>query len=204
MAFITYPIICPKNKKLKESSGDGEMTITGVRWAESANRKMSQGIVTVSNAGKRKNKDLHESKDFAETKWGGIVLVNDNVESRRMVESCYKRNKTTLNPIIDWTDFDVWEYIKRNNIPYCKLYDEGFKRLGCIGCPLAKQHGRERELLRWPKYRKLYIKAFEKMLEERENQGKQSAWQRGEDVMRWWLGYDTLPGQIDLLEDYDD
>jgi len=39
-------------------------------------------------------------------------------------------------PIFDWTDDDVWNYIDTRAVPYCKLYDTGKKRLGCVGCPM--------------------------------------------------------------------
>lgn len=53
---------------LKESGGDGRMTVTGVRWAESVNRQRNQGIVTV--IGKSVTKDL-DSSDFTSTVRGG-------------------------------------------------------------------------------------------------------------------------------------
>ena len=80
---------------------------------------------------------------------------------------CYKTHTTTVNPIIDWTDGEVWEFIKEYNIPYCTLYDEGFKRLGCIGCPMGSKEQRIREFERWPKYKNLYMIAFQKMIDNR-------------------------------------
>lgn len=61
----------------------------------------------------------------------------DGDAGRRTVELCYRTNKTIVNRIIDWTDEDVWEFLRAYKIPYCELYNEGFKRLGCIGCPLG-------------------------------------------------------------------
>ena len=82
-----------------------------------------------------------------------------------MVEQCYIKRKTTINPIVDWTDDDVWEFIKEvAKVPYCELYDQGFTRLGCIGCPLQGREGMIRDFERWPGYRKLYIRAFEQMI----------------------------------------
>lgn len=135
------------------------------------------------------------------------MLTNDNAESRRLVEQCYKRHKTTVNPIIDWTDADVWNFIRANKIPYCSLYDEGFHRLGCIGCPMAGTKDREREFARWPAYKNAYLLAFEKMLQERVRRGKtDGTWRIGttaRDVFNWWMNYDVLPGQM-TFDDFND
>ena len=53
-------------------------------------------------------------------------------------------------PIFDWTDADVWEYLNSHHLPHCRLYDEGFKRIGCVCCPLAPNNMR-RDAERWPK-----------------------------------------------------
>lgn len=129
------------------------------------------------------------------------MLVNDNADSRRMIEQCYKRHKTAVNPIIDWEDSEVWEFIRVERVMYCSLYDCGFCRLGCIGCPMARKHGREIEFARWPKYRDNYIRAFDRMLEKRRLRGLKGKWQTGLDVFRWWMEYDNLPGQLDLFEE---
>ena len=55
-----------------------------------------------------------------------------------------------LCPIADWTSHDVWGFIKSRNMPYCSLYDEGLKRIGCVCCPLAPNK-MKRESERWPK-----------------------------------------------------
>lgn len=187
---------------LKETGGDGRMTLTGVRWAESSNRKQNQGLVTIID--KTVSKQFESNPNFQQTNRGGVVLVNDNAESRKEVEMCYKRNKTLLNPIIDWEDSDVWNFIRKNKIPYCSLYDEKFQRLGCIGCPMARQKGREQEFARWPKYKKAYLNAFEKMLAERNRKGKKTEWMTATDVFNWWMEYDVLPGQYNMFEDVEE
>lgn len=194
---------------LKESGGDGRLTVTGVRWAESVNRKRNQGKVTIM--GKAAGKEIGDNSDFMPTAKGGVVLTNDNAESRRVIEQCYKRHKTTVNPIIDWTDTEVWEFIKANNIPYCGLYNEGFHRLGCIGCPMASTRQREGEFSRWPKYKNAYLLAFAAMLARRKEIGRpfkiagaEIKDATPEDVFNWWMEYDVLPGQLtfdDLEED---
>lgn len=46
-----------------------------------------------------------------------------------------KEKQWLYKPIFRWLEWEIWEYIDRNNLPYCSLYDEGFGRLGCIVCP---------------------------------------------------------------------
>lgn len=56
-------------ESLKESAGDGKMTVTGVRWAESYNRKENQGLVTV--VGKKKKGEIENDPNFMLTNQGG-------------------------------------------------------------------------------------------------------------------------------------
>lgn len=92
-----------------------------------------------------------------------------------------------INIIYQWTETDVWEFIGCNLIDYCSLYDEGFARLGCVGCPLGSIESRERGFKRWPAYRRAYVKAFDRMITERKRRGKVCDWADGEAVMQWWM-----------------
>ena len=117
-----------------------------------------------------------------------MVLNYDNAENRRMTEHCIRTGKVLLNPIIDWDDNDVWEFLNMNGIEHCCLYDEGFKRIGCIGCPMGNAKGIKREFERWPKYKNLYLMAFDRMLKARNKAGLETTWKSAEEVMQWWLG----------------
>ena len=105
-----------------------------------------------------------------------------------MVHICQQKAQRILNPIVDWSTDEVWEFIHTYNIPYCSLYDEGFKRLGCLGCPMGGAKKQQADFERYPHIRQKYIKAFEQMLIKNPKEG--SSWKTGEDVMRWWLGKD--------------
>ena len=192
-------------EELKESGGEGRMTVTGVRWAESRNRQGNQGVVTIMS--RSVHKELDGNTDFRPTRQGGVMLMNDNDENRKLVEFCYRRHKTTLNPIIDWTDAEIWQFIRQEKIPYCCLYDEGFHRLGCIGCPMATRRGRSIEFARWPKYLTAYLHAFERMIREREKRRKlDGTWRMGTDPMEifhWWMQDGVLPGQF-VMEEFND
>lgn len=91
---------------------------------------------------------------------------------RKMVEDCHQgKRKVYLHPVIDWTDADIWEYIRTNSLHYCSLYDEGFKRLGCIGCPIAGKVGMNKEFGRYPKLKASYLRAFGRMIKARDESG---------------------------------
>lgn len=108
---------------------------------------------------------------------------------RRMVEACLKRKgKSFLHPIIDWTTDEVWQYTYTRRLPYCSLYDEGFKRIGCVMCPMAGTRQKMREAARFPGFKKAYLRAFDKMLEARRASGlRTEGWESAELVMEWWL-----------------
>lgn len=174
---------------LKETGGAGRFITTGVRWSESASRKNSRGIY-------EKNGD----KDHR------IILNNDNDDRRMLFENCRLKAKRTVNPIIDWTDTDVWQFLLDAKSPVNSLYGEGWCRVGCVGCPLATQSGRLEEFKRWPKHKNLYLMAFKNLLNERTARGMETSWQTPEDVFNWWMEYDILPGQMnidDFLEEDD-
>ena len=71
-----------------------------------------------------------------------------------------KKDRTYyICPIIDWTEVEVWEYLNSNNIPHCRMYDEGYNRIGCVLCPLSmKNH--DKDVVRYPKIVELLKKAF--------------------------------------------
>lgn len=132
------------------------------------------------------------------------MLLNDNTESREVIEGCYQKNKVVLNPIIDWEDEDVWEFIKSKHLPYCELYDQGYTRLGCIGCPMNTAAAAD--LQKYPKYRASYIRAFQRMLDARD-MSQTRKWTSAEAVMSWWLEEKTenpLEGQIGMEEIWED
>ena len=62
---------------------------------------------------------------------------------------------------------------------------------------LAGKH-RKVQFARYPKIKAAYIRAFDRMLAERQTRGLPCDWQTGEDVMHWWMEDGVLPGQMVL------
>lgn len=177
---------------LKENTGKNRFVATGVRWAESTKRR-SRGVMEVLNKDPKKR----------------IILMNDNDEKRQLFETCNTKGAMTVNPIIDWSDCEIWDYINSEKLPCNPLYCKGLKRVGCIGCTMATPKIRKKQFLMYPKYEQMYIRAFDQMLEARREKGldNSSVWANittGEEMFHWWMEDGVLPGQLsmdDLMED---
>lgn len=176
--------------QLKEHGGEGRICITGVRWAESTKRKARKPFEIVT-------------EKFADKK-----LFDDNDEDRRLFENCTVKGKRVVNPIIDWNDADVWEFIKSRKLNYCELYDQGFDRLGCIGCPMADMN-RIHEFERYPKFKQAYLRSIARFLpgyiERKKLKGQEPQFTTAEEMFDWWI-YGTakgkqIEGQTDIWED---
>ncbi|MFY4789299.1 phosphoadenylyl-sulfate reductase [Aliarcobacter butzleri] len=58
-------------------------------------------------------------------------------------------NVIKVNPLINWSQEDVWDYIKTNKVPYNKLHDQGFPSIGCAPCTRAIKDGEDIRAGRW-------------------------------------------------------
>lgn len=135
-----------------------------------------------------------------------------------------KNKSYFVNPILSWTDSEVWGFLKGRNIPYCSLYDEGWKRLGCVGCPMSDN--RQREFVRWPHMERMWRKAFSDLWDRRKGQlapirrydpvkedwEKQLEpwlgerfWGSADEMFEWWLSNEPYPKENEcqgILEFY--
>lgn len=129
-------------------------------------------------------------------------------KSRRMFEVCQSDStKYFLNPLIDWTEKDVWNFIHTENIPYCSLYDEmywnprkkktvrRFKRLGCVLCPMESAEQTQFELKRFPKFAGAWQRACYRYYEYKKLTKPEvvEQWNTKEDMWRWWLSRKSEP-----------
>ena len=127
----------------------------------------------------------------------GVRREESKKRSERNLYEPYTKDKKTifLNPIVDWKDNTVWNYIGANNIQACCLYEEGFERIGCVMCPLAGGKQMEKEAKRWPKYYNAYQRAVARGLERAKERGRASlvSGLTAEDTMRWWIYAEKSP-----------
>lgn len=177
------------------------MVATGVRKAESASRKARSAFEVT---GKTKKEALtftteHIQEVYEDAKQEAKEC-GKSVEEESPFDCTFvakaKRNKETIcNPIIDWTDSEIWDFIQKKDIAVCDLYKCGYNRVGCVGCPLSGRK-REREFSDFPTYKKAYISSFDRMIQKREKDGFNTAWKSGKECFDWWMEDQTIPGQL--------
>ena len=119
---------------------------------------------------------------------------------RRQIEFCVKKNKRFLHPCFHFSDEEVWYFLNEIvRVRHCCLYDQGFNRIGCIGCPMIGSKRQLIEFNRLPQYKQAYINAFKKMVDNRIADGLETQWKTGEEVFEWWT-----TEKKDVKEDSDD
>lgn len=202
---------------LKEQSCKESMIATGVRWDESNQRaergyfeaimKRKEDRIQITPEQLREEHYIPEYiqmdifHTFEETK--ELILINDNEERRKFIERCQLKAKTVCNPIIDWDERELWNYIRSEKIEVNPLYECGFSRVGCIGCPMAGKH-REFEFRRYPKYKDAYIRTFQKLVDILRDAGAITRWKNGMDVFDWYMEINNEDSekQINIFEAY--
>jgi phosphoadenosine phosphosulfate reductase len=56
---------------------------------------------------------------------------------------------TKVSPLADWSEEEVWDYVRKNDVPYSALYDKGFTSIGCVPCTRPTKEGEDRRAGRW-------------------------------------------------------
>jgi phosphoadenosine phosphosulfate reductase len=183
---------------LKEGNGAGTVTITGVRRAESAKRAKRNIYEVTSHKFSSDSED-----DFEEWRINEInkqLTKNTNrdqfsEQGETEVRCINGKDKIIINPIIEWSDKDVWEFLNKVvRIEHCELYDKGYHRLGCLFCPMASMKELRRMETDYPKYKRQFLRTIRKLRLFREDNGMADYYQgmTDEDVFQWWLSKQNL------------
>lgn len=182
---------------LKESKGGQTVTLTGVRRAESIKRS-KRNIYEVTS-----RKFTSDSEDaFEEWRKEQIAQITKNTNQDQFAEQgetevrCISgKDKIIINPIIEWTDRDVWEFLNDVvKVEHCELYDRGYHRLGCLFCPMASMKEQRRMERDYPKYKRQYLRTIHKLRDYRKENGLPDYYENmtDEDVFQWWLSKKNL------------
>lgn len=150
----------------KEKAGAGKVTLIGIRHEESSRRARRNEVEISSRKFSGSLDELDEYRHEQQVKRAkkksqkdGINIMNADKE--QTLGCIHGKESLLISPIIHWTEKDVWEFL--NNVvqvPHCELYDEGWHRIGCIGCPMLNKQHHLVEEKRWPHVKRNWIKAI--------------------------------------------
>ena len=153
-------------KEYKETAGAGKVTLIGIRKAEST-RRAKRNEVELNNrkfSGDLEGLDEYRQEQRAKrarrkSKEQGVNITNADEE--QTLGCIHGKESLLISPIIYWTEQDVWEFLNDVvKVPHCSLYDEGWHRIGCIGCPMSSAKQKRIENERYPQIKRNWIRAI--------------------------------------------
>ena len=204
---------------LKEASAPNRLTATGVRKDESVGRGGRDSFTTFVGDRKKANA-RHFSIEHAREVFEEALKVSEEYNEPidtptpldcTMIANMKAEGDTVTMPLYEWSEYDIWNYIQTRGVKVNPLYARGYKRVGCVGCPLGGRNHQLREFADYPIYKENYIRAFDRMMKRRREKGKDDVtgkegwhiWRTGQDVFNWWIGEgeNTIYGQM-TFEDF--
>lgn len=154
-------------EEFKESAGAGKVTLIGIRHAESSRRAKRNEVEINSRkfSGTLEQLDEYRDKQNSSKKRGrkhnDAKEINiTNADGERVLGCIHGKESLLISPIIYWTDDDVWTFLNTLGIAHCELYDQGWHRIGCIGCPMSSRKQKMIENARYPHVKRNWIKAI--------------------------------------------
>jgi len=146
----------------------------GVRKFESVSRDKKRNSIEMRNQSRARTENV---KHFH----------FDNTDKVKNTGMCYTHNYFIVNPLAYWNDNVLWDYIGGNNLEINPLYNQGFCRVGCIGCPMASYEARQIEFERYPKYKQAFLRLCDYIVTERKERGLKTYFKNGQDYFDYWL-----------------
>lgn len=152
--------------EFKESAGAGKVTLIGIRHEESSRRAKRNEVEISSRKFSGTLDGLEEYRQEQKAKKARKKSQKDgvnmmNADQEQTLGCIHGKESLLISPIIHWTERDVWEFLNQVvQVAHCELYDEGWRRLGCICCPMSSAKHKRMEELRWPHVKRNWIKAI--------------------------------------------
>lgn len=118
---------------------------------------------------------LKENYGIGKRNLEGMRREESNNRANYEPEQCDSRKSMKgachVLPLVFWTEKQIWDYIRKNNLPYMRYYDSpyNFTRHGCVGCPLATKAQMRLEFKTFPRYAMALIRAIKKFQEAKPN-----------------------------------
>lgn len=164
--------------ELKEQAGAGKVTLIGIRKQESARRAKRHEVEVSNRQFSGSLEEFHQWQEAKIKEKEEKLMKKMQKESKKVNEDFFSASKENevrciggkdsilISPIFEWTDKEVWEFL--NNVvqvEHCELYDKGYKRIGCILCPMSSHKQKIHELKDFPYVKAGWIRAIKKIRE---------------------------------------
>lgn len=152
--------------EFKETAGVGYVVLTGVRAEESVKRaKYSE----VSKFGKDRDKE-----------------VNLDKMEQANFQCVGGKDKFMVYPILQWTEKDVWQFIRDRGLPVNPCYDTQ-RRVGCVFCPFSPKRQILQHIKTHPKQYAALLHSIQKFVD-----GKGGNFNTAEEYFDWWLEKENI------------
>ena len=165
---------------LKENTGAHTLTMTGIRSDESNKRKQRGEAEIIT---RRRHPDYVKG------------TFDQFTEHHETEYNCVRgKDKLVVNPILSWTEWDVWRFIHDRKLPYNPLYDKGFKRIGCLFCPMASRKHIYKEMKLYPKYYEAMLRLISRIKAKRIENDENRDWDNltPEQIFDWWSSRQSI------------
>lgn len=158
--------------------------------SELKEKKLPEYRHAVYSFGVRKSESVKRAKNRDEIEMrNNINKKSQNFrfddEDCKVIDTCYSNNYVVVNPIVDWTEKDVYQFLESVGLDKTKLnplYSKGQCRVGCIGCPVSTNQ--KADLSLYPKYKQAYINVANKILNSSDCT---LPFKNGEEFIDWWI-----------------
>lgn len=167
-------------KELKEQSGAGTVTIIGIRRAESSKRAKRNELEI---SGRKYSNSLDQF----------------NIDNQNQILCINGKDKILLSPIIDWTNSDVWNFIRNRKLEYCELYDKGYHRIGCMFCPMSSVKIKQKDRRNYPGVEQ----AIKKSISELCQRGKYADFENVDEIFNWWISKKSQAQYKGMKQNYE-
>lgn len=162
---------------LKERAGAGTVTVTGIRAAESSRRA--------------KRGEVENARDR------GNYTDQFNANFEQFAKCISGKDKIIVNPIFKWSDADVWQFLRGNNIEYCSLYDMGYNRIGCVFCPMASKASKLHDRKNYPGIEKTIKRSISVLVETCGYMNNHHA--TVDEIFDWWVSNEPTDAYFGML-----
>lgn len=112
---------------------------------------------------------------------------NKRKEYQVYKDFCIAEHTYWFLPIVDWVWADVWSYIEERGLKVCSLYKEGFRRIGCVLCPMLTAGQTKRQMVRFPKITQCWRLTSDRYFDKRIERGTPLPWKSKNEFWEWWI-----------------